>query len=206
MEVSVSGDRTTTRQQMRSTSNPSLHVVQHTSSHKNASNNSTIVGGSNGSIASLGDNSMGSVGSLSGSTSVPRSGIKMGTLLSPGNRSVAVNSHNNQRIRPIVRPLDPAELLGGVLGDQHVVAKLHQGGPKRSSSEVLTKIGYSDHHHHHRGGSKDMLSTNFGGLTVNDRSEEESDDSDEITSEESEWEQEVTPSGNVNYIGINTIV
>ena len=59
------------------------------------------------------------------------------------------------------------------------------------------------------GSSKDMLSTNFGRLTVNnDRSEEEisEDDSDEITSEESEWEQEVTPSGNVNYIGKYIII
>ena len=195
MEVSVSGDG----RQMRSTSNPSLHVVHHhhsSSSHKNASNSAV---GSNGSIASLGD-SMGSVGSLSGST-VPRSGIKMGTLLSPGNRSTTVVSHN-QRIRPIVRPLDPAELLGGVLGDV-VDHHHHHQGPKRSSSEVLTKTGYDHQHRHHRGGgsSKDMLSTNFGRLTVNDRSEEESDDSDELTSEESEWEQEVTPSGNVNYIG-----
>ena len=61
---------------------------------------------------------------------------------------MAVVSHNNQRIRP--RPLDPAELLGGVLTDHHdVVVNHHQDrGPKRSSSEVLTKTaGYDQHSH-----------------------------------------------------------
>ena len=159
MDVSVS------EAQIRA-SNPSLYKYAGLQQNPTSS---AVRSNSNGSLAS--------VDSLPGSGT--RSGIKMGTLLSPGNRPIGAS---NQMMRPLVRPLDPATLLGEDLSS----------GKLSSSDRTLSKG--------HLVPSKDELSTSFGRMNVNDDRTAIEDTESDMTSEESEWEQEVTEAGNVNFV------